>query len=568
MHRFVSTIVLLCLTIASGARAGERKAEWPPTGTIEWTCTYDGSVVPEKAYPYWRGSRGADTDCVSEDGVLRIRDRSSKHRSLHCYSHPWYVDPEHGAVVEARVKVVANDARSGVCLMGADGVHEVGITLFPDQITIRGTEPNYVMDTTDGFHVYRLALKEDDYHVWVDGKLVIDGSGKHTHPAHRGRNITTFGSISSKAKSEALWDYVRYAVYGRRPAPPRLAGAKDVVIYKKEGVYACFPSLRMLKDGTLVTSFGTRVRRSHIDPTGGSARYISTDGGRTWKPFQGKLPYTDDYLCNDGSLAFARAYGWRQVPESRREEFAKKGITVRSVKPGVVAYLQGAYARRSTDFGRTWKKWELDLPPHQSLMNFNSSQALRMRCGVLLCAPYGKLKGDEKGRTFVLRSADHGQSWTFGPLAKDPTGKARLNECALVENHRGDVIAMARSEPPEGGHLFHAISKDTGKTWSTARRTKLWGYPANLIRLHDDRILCTYGYRRPPMGVRAVRSSDGGHTWDTDNIIVLRNDHFGAGGDLGYPISVEIEPGKIFTIYYITLRDGVTHIAGTHWTVP
>jgi len=31
---------------------------------------------------------------------------------------------------------------------------------------------------------------------------------------------------------------------------------------------------------------------------------------------------------------------------------------------------------------------------------------------------------------------------------------------------------------------------------------------------------------------------------------------------------VETAPGQIFTIYYMTNDDGITHVAGTHWTVP
>jgi hypothetical protein len=357
-------------------------------------------------------------------------------------------------------------------------------------------------------------------------------------------------------------------VFGRKPSPPRIAGASDVVIYKKEGIYACFPSLRRFEDGTLYTTFGTRVRRSHIDGTGGSARYASKDGGATWQPFKETAPIDPLWRCTDGSFAYARAYGWREVPESRHDEFAGKGITVRPVRPGVVAYLQGAYARRSTDGGKTWKKQEIDLPPHEALMHFNRSETCRMKCGVLLNAPYGKLKGDKVGGSFILRSDDNGQTWQFLSLAVDPEGKVRLNETALVENDRGEVVAMIRSAPSGGGYLYHTISVDRGKTWSPPRRTKIWGYPANLLRLTDGRILCTYGYRRPPQGVRAVLSSDGGHTWDADNIIVLRDDHFGNGGDLGYPISLELKPGKMFTIYYITLPDGITHVAGTHWTVP
>ncbi len=539
---------------------------WPPDGAITWSCEYNADVLPEKAKPYWSGNQGPDTTRCLENGVLRIADRGTRKGALHCYSQTWYADPERGAVVEVRVKLIDNDSRAGVCFVAADGQHGVGITLYPDRIAVGQT--TRAMSTTDDFHVYRLAIREKDYWVWVDGKLAVDGQGKHTHPAYHGRNCVMFGSVSSAARSEALWDYVRYAIFGRKPAPPRIAGARDVVIYKKEGIYACFPSLVQSEDGTLYTSFGTRVRRSHIDGTGGSARYVSKDRGKTWQPLKGPGPINPMWRCVDGSLAYARAYGWREVPESRRDEFAKKGITVRHVRPGVVAYLQGAYARRSTDGGKTWKTQQIKLPPHRALMNFNLSETCRMRCGVLLNAAYGQLKEDKIGRSFILRSEDNGQTWSFGPLAADPEGKVRLNETALVENDRGEVIAMIRSEPSGGGHLYHTISSDRGRTWSTARRTKIWGYPANLIRLKDGRILCTYGHRRRPQGVRAVLSRDGGHTWDTDHIIVLRNDHFGAGGDLGYPISTEIAPGQMFTIYYITLTDGVTHIAGTHWKVP
>ena len=77
------------------------------------------------------------------------------------------------------------------------------------------------------------------------------------------------------------------------------------------------------------------------------------------------------------------------------------------------------------------------------------------------------------------------------------------------------------------------------------------------------------------MGVRAVLSHDGGETWDIDNTIVLRSDGgtasqlnpnpAGGAGDVGYPISVELDGGRVFTAYYITLSDGVTHSAATIW---
>ena len=351
--------------------------------------------------------------------------------------------------------------------------------------------------------------------------------------------------------------------------PEPIAGAEDVVIYKKEGIYACFPSLVQFEDGTLATGFGTRIRRSHIDPTGGSATYLSKDRGRTWEPApKGFRIIEPSWRCKDGSLVYARAYGWREVPAERRGEFEEKGIVVRDVRPGVVAYLQGARVKRSADGGQTWQTEELELPPHSSLMNFHLAERCTLSSGVRLAAPYGSLPDDKVSRSFILRSGDDGKTWTFDTLAVDPEQKVRLNETALAENDQGEVIAMIRSEPPAGGHLYQCISTDQGKTWSPAKRTDIWGYPAHLLKLDDGRMLCGYGYRRDAMGIRAVLSNDGGHTWDTDNVIVLRCDGFGNGGDLGYPISVETAPGEIFTIYYITNKDGITHVAGTMWNVP
>ena len=351
----------------------------------------------------------------------------------------------------------------------------------------------------------------------------------------------------------------------------RIDGAEDVVIYKKPGVYACFPSVVRLEDGTLYASFGTRVRASHIDGTGGSAAYVSRDGGRTWTPHDGAHVIMPHTRCQDGSLVNANAYGWREVPAERKAEFEEKRITVRDVRPGVVAYLQGARVRRSADEGKTWTSEELPLPKHHSMMNYNVASQCVLSGGVRLVSIYGTLWDAPLGQSFVLRSADDGATWTFHAIPPDPEDKVRLNETALAENDRGEVIAMIRNEGrDEGRYLFQSFSRDGGATWSPPQRTGLWGYPAHLLRLEDGRMLCTYGYRRAPMGVRAALSADGGHTWDTDNILVLRCDakprH---GGNLGYPISIETAPGQIFTIYYIQLEaDDDTHVAGTHWRVP
>ena len=86
----------------------------------------------------------------------------------------------------------------------------------------------------------------------------------------------------------------------------------------------------------------------------------------------------------------------------------------------------------------------------------------------------------------------------------------------------------------------------------------------------------TYGYRRPPLGVRACLSSDCGKTWDLANEIVLRLDggtppeqnRKVADADLGYPTSVQLADGSIFTVYYHNTAGSNCFIAGTFWKLP
>jgi hypothetical protein len=60
-------------------------------------------------------------------------------------------------------------------------------------------------------------------------------------------------------------------------------------------------------------------------------------------------------------------------------------------------------------------------------------------------------------------------------------------------------------------------------------------------------------------------SRDEGKSWETD--YVLRND--GASRDLGYPSSVELPDGRIFTVYYQQLTKGEKcSLVSTYWKLP
>lgn len=580
---------LLSLFVFLWGLGGFSAAGPAPTADLPWDGRYEPTTPPEQASPPWGVSLGTNTEAQAADGVLRLRDHGTQQTELRFYSRAWNASPREGAVAEVCLRVVSCSGPAGVVLLLADGVHEVGLTFYPDRVaTPRAPRLTYAMNTTADFHVYRVWIRGQDLRLWVDGRLVIDGTGKFSAEAYRGRNLIGFGSCSSPATGEALWKYVRYHTF--KPEVHLVPGAKHGIVYKRKGVYACFPSLRKTADDVLYAAFGTRVRRSHIDPTGGTARMKSTDGGHTWEPTK-KVPENPLYRRKDGGLAYARAYAWRQRPAAEAESLKQKGYVVRTVRAGVVAYLSGAYAFKQTPAG-TKTRWDLPVPPQASLMCYNQSALLKTSRGVRLVAVYGREKPGEPSTAWILRSVDDGDSWRLVPLARPlPAARARalqpeaepdrledlwlptdlvlgFGEPALAEATDGTLVAMLRPSPDRHGYLYASFSPDQGKTWTLPKRTPMWGYPANLLVLHDGSLLCTYGYRRAPMGIRACRSTDDGRTWDIAHEYVLRADGWGSGSDLGYPVTQQLADGRLVTVYYFTVADGITHIAVTHWRIP
>jgi hypothetical protein len=113
------------------------------------------------------------------------------------------------------------------------------------------------------------------------------------------------------------------------------------------------------------------------------------------------------------------------------------------------------------------------------------------------------------------------------------------------------------------GYVRQSYSDDGGRSWSWPRRLPVWGYPQQLCPLADGRLLMSYGYRKEPFGIRASISSDGGRTYDLQHEIVLRHD--GVDDDLGYPYSIQLRSGEVFTVYYHKQKGTNCYIEGVRY---
>lgn len=323
---------------------------------------------------------------------------------------------------------------------------------------------------------------------------------------------------------------------------------EHILVYRDPDSYCHNPDVVKLTDQELVMTFRQAPRRrncTHIDPESIAPVIRSRDGGRTWGEYvvaaqgPGYIGIQDPSLCllGEGRM-LCNFFTWDAPPE------APYGASV-----------LGTFLTVSDDYGRTWHPDLVEVDPMETPGAYcaTTDAVVELPDGDLLMPMYDtRLLVREGGgdRSYVLRSTDEGRTWhEWGTIAYDPLGNVDFAEPALTCLPDGRLVAMIREERKKEC-LWIATSDDEGETWTLPKRTGIWGFPADLLPLKSGKLLCTYGYRRPPYGVRACLSHDGGATWDYRNELIIRND--GIGPDVGYPSSVQLDDGSIFTAYYLS----------------
>ena len=360
-----------------------------------------------------------------------------------------------------------------------------------------------------------------------------------------------------------------------------MPGMEETIVYKDAGAYSCFPDICHCQNGDLLVSFRRaggfslealrRGKYDHVDKGARIAVARSRDGGQSWEeavrfaPFDPECGEQDPSIAElaDGTLLI-NYFHWRVVPA---EEKGRLFYPARQQYDGSWSDVEGPWVLRSFDGGASWEA-KPRLVDSSPLPRAGTSDAvIEQPDGTLLMGIYGADPGSGVCRSYLVRSADGGESWGEPALiARDPAGRISFEEPAVARRPDGVLVAMLRSgEPGKYQHLWRAFSHDDGHSWVDLESTPMWGHPAHLLPLDDGRLLCSYGYRRKPFGVRASVSDDGGRSWDIEHEIILRDD--GASRDLGYPSSTQLGDGSLVTVYYIHGEDGVRHIAATRWRV-
>lgn len=334
--------------------------------------------------------------------------------------------------------------------------------------------------------------------------------------------------------------------------------------------YFGWPTVARMESGALVV-VASGFRNAHICPFGRTIICTSTDEGLSWSPPR----VVNDFRIDDRDAGVCSPRGdtiivsWfssdarislppeevDKLEDSRLRELYSAGL--RGITDGSAKTRAGNWIRVSRNFGDSWE------------------QPVR----VALTAPHGPIVLED-GRLFffgkghlgelgdttqlgagigAMVSDDLGSSWkplgTVAPV--DGTDGTNYYEPHAVQLGKDRFLGLIRLQNgPEKGRLENlgivpfsmaqTRSNDGGLTWSKAEPLDFHGSPPQVIRHSSGVLVCVYGYRLEPYGERAMLSKDEGKTWSYHWI--LRDD--GPDRDLGYPSSVELSDGSIFTVYY------------------
>lgn len=362
--------------------------------------------------------------------------------------------------------------------------------------------------------------------------------------------------------------------------------SKPRTVFADARIYATFPSVAMLSDGTFLLAFRAAyddrymqtiepsvARQRHIHPRSQIWLLRLSEAGLPIgmpSPFPADLAAADQdptlTSLPDGRVMLS-SFAWQPIPERLVEELKSKGVVVgHEPTSGGAAVLWGTFTSVSADNGVTWSSRQYLAPaPGAGIASpwgrepgggYVRGQLSTNKSGLLLMATYDRRSPQDTAfRTHLHKSTITGDWEYAGIIAEDKNCEIGYCEPALFRCLSGKLVAYMRTTNAKH-RLAIARSEDDGATWTPAELTPLVGHP--FAAAHGaSRSWLFYGRRtaRTPSVFGCPLDKDGQPVLSKE-FLVRRG---AAARDIGYP-SVALRAGSGLLAYYWTDRLDVRRI--------
>jgi hypothetical protein len=375
-----------------------------------------------------------------------------------------------------------------------------------------------------------------------------------------------------------------FAGFAQNSLSPGMHKIKDIVIYTDSLFYSAFPSVVKRPDGEFLVAFRRAPDRrlfgqqgiSHTDPNSYLVMVRSHDG-ETWTKepeliFAHPLGGSQDpclLQLKNGTL-ICTSYVWELIRPDADTVFNRKLTLVQGKSKYSPAFtFLGGYLIRSVDGGKTWKGpiYPSSVPADvqvdifgNKLPAYNRGSLCEGKNGRIYWAVAAK-DSDSPSKTsvYLMTSDDKGLSWNYSaPIAVDK--KISFDETSIMETPKGNLVAFLRTADMPNEYSGIARSIDGGKSFQW-QSLGFYGYPLHALRLPDNRVLLTYGYRHKPYGIRGRILNAECTDFASAPEFIIRND--GGSGDLGYSWSEMMDQNRVLVVYYFNHNNGNRYIAGS-----
>ena len=194
-------------------------------GSATGIAVFNGSITLPEDYAAWTGSYDADllpdadgwtlngvTNASASAGILTVNTLGSNGQGYY-EINPGFVNAT-GSVIEARLKIDGEDdisppSASGFSLWAADGIRRLAFTFYSNQVCEPLNSGTCQVTDTTSYHDYRLVFQNNDYMLYKDGALFLDGTGMSFSGAS-GLNYLQFGDTAANPDATASVDYIYY----------------------------------------------------------------------------------------------------------------------------------------------------------------------------------------------------------------------------------------------------------------------------------------------------------------------------------------------------------------------
>ena len=375
-----------------------------------------------------------------------------------------------------------------------------------------------------------------------------------------------------------------FAGFAQNSLSPGMHKIKEIVIYKDSLFYSAFPSVVKRPDGEFLVAFRRAPDRrlfgqqgiSHTDPNSYLMMVRSHDGEIWTKEpeliFAHPLGGSQDpclLQLKNGTL-ICTSYLWELIRPDADTVFNRKLTLVQGKSKYSPAFtFLGGYLIRSVDGGKTWKGpiYPSSVPADVQVDIFGNKLSAYNR-GALCEGKNGRIywavaakDSDSPSKTsvYLMTSDDKGLSWNYSaPIAVDK--KISFDETSIMETPKGNLVAFLRTADMPNEYSCISRSTDGGKSFQW-QSLGFYGYPLHALRLPDNRVLLTYGYRHKPYGIRGRILNAECTDFASAPEFIIRND--GGSGDLGYSWSEMMDQNRVLVVYYFNHNNGNRYIAGT-----